>query len=507
MSDSTDKPLNPTAFSPQTDTVNESTDRRQRPAWLVPGILTLGVVAVCVFVVLPLLVGDPSTPETQSSMSPTTDSSASESVGSAASAQAPVERSPFAEAQRQQARKAAQDALQRVLELQEILQDLGVERWALDTYQAAIATAMSGDEAYRNGDFTEAATAYLDAGDALVTLEDSVPARIAEARAATLNAIEEGNPLDANASLDLLVLLSPNDLDRDPLRARVAVIPEVSEALDLAIEAADQNDLSAAIDATKRAVSADPDHQRASDMLATYQQQDADQRFRQAMTRGYDLLDQENFEGAAAAFQKARQLRPTSAEVQAAETELSEAKTDATLRALAQTGEQKERAEDWQGALDTYEEALATDPTLVFAQQGLDRVKPRAELATALQTILDEQERLVDRRVLAEAEATLQQAQAISAPGPVLSGQIQAISAALNYARTPVEVNVTSDGQTDVTLLRVRRLGAFSEQNLTLRPGDYVAMGVRTGFRDVRVSFSLKPGQKGAVDVRCTESI
>ena len=205
--------------------------------------------------------------------------------------------------------------------------------------------------------------------------------------------------------------------------------------------------------------------------------------------------------------QKARQLRPTSTEVQAAETELSEAKTDATLRALAQTGEQKERSEDWQGALDTYEEALATDPTLVFAQQGLDRVKPRAELATALQTILDEQERLVDRRVLAEAEATLQQAQAISAPGPVLSGQIEAISAALNYARTPVEVNVTSDGQTDVTLLRVRRLGAFSEQNLTLRPGDYVAMGVRTGFRDVRVSFSVKPGQKGAVDVRCTESI
>jgi len=507
VSDSTDRPLNPTAFSPQTETTGESANRGQRPAWLVPGILTLGVVALCVFVLLPLLVGDPSTPEMQSATSPAIDSSTPGSVGSAASAQSPVERSPFAEAQRQQARKAAQDALQRVLELQEILQDLGAERWASDAYQAAVSTAMSGDEAYRNGDFTEAATAYLNAGDALVALEDSVPTRIADARAATLNAIEEGNELDANASLDLLVLLSPNELDGDTLRARVAAIPEVSEALDAAIEAAEQNTLSTAIEATKRAVGADPNHQRARDMLATYQQQDADQRFRQAMTRGYDLLDQANFEGAAAAFQEARQLRPTSAEVQAAETELSEAKTDATLRALAQTGGEKESAEDWQGALEVYEEALATDPTLVFAQQGLDRVKPRARLATALQTILDEQERLVDRRVLAEAEATLKQAQAINASGPVLSGQIKAVEAALDYARTPVVVSVTSDGQTDVTLLRVRRLGAFSEQNLTLRPGDYVAMGVRTGFRDVRVSFSVKPGQKGAVDVRCTESI
>ena len=507
MSDSTDRPLNPTAFSPQTDTDAESANRGQRPAWLVPGILTLGVVALCVFVLLPLWVGDPSTSEMQSAASPAIDSSTSGSVGSAASAQAPVERSPFAEAQRQQARKAAQDALQRVLELQEILQDLGVERWAPDAYQTAVSTAMSGDEAYRNGDFSEAATAYLNAGDALVALEDSVPTRIADARAATLDAIEEGNELDANASLDLLVLLSPNEVDGDTLRARVAAISEVSEALDAAIAAAEQNNLSAAIEATKRAVSADPDHQRARDMLATYQQQDADQRFRQAMTRGYDLLDQENFEAAAAAFQQARQLRPTSAEVQAAETELSEAKTDATLRALAQTGEEKERVEDWQGALEVYEEALTTDPTLVFAQQGLDRVKPRAGLATALQTILDEQERLVDRRVLAEAEATLQEAQAIRAPGPVLSGQIQAVAAALDYARTPVELSITSDGQTDVTLLRVRRLGAFSQQNLTLRPGDYVAMGVRTGFRDVRVSFSVKPGQKAAVDVRCTESI
>ena len=382
-----------------------------------------------------------------------------------------------------------------------------MERWAPDAYQAAVETAMSGDEAYRNGDFTEAATAYLNAGDALVALEDSVPTRIADARAAILDAIEEGNELDARASLDLLVLLSPNELDGESLRTRVAAIPEVSKALDAAIEAADQGDLSAAIEATKRAVSADPYHQRARDMLATYQQQDADQRFRQAMTRGYDLLDQENFQGAAVAFQEAKQLRPTSAEVQAAETELSEAKTDATLRTLAQTGDDKEGAEDWQGALEVYEEALTTDPTLVFAQQGLDRVRPRAELATALQTILDEQERLVDRRVLTKAEATLQQAQAIASPGPVLSGQIQSVAAALEYARTPVEVSITSDGQTDVTLLRVRRLGAFSEQNLTLRPGDYVAMGVRTGFRDVRISFSVKPGQKAAVDVRCSESI
>jgi len=30
---------------------------------------------------------------------------------------------------------------------------------------------------------------------------------------------------------------------------------------------------------------------------------------------------------------------------------------------------------------------------------------------------------------------------------------------------------------------------------------------VRTGFRDVRVSFRVKPGEAAQVDVRCTEGI
>ena len=143
----------------------------------------------------------------------------------------------------------------------------------------------------------------------------------------------------------------------------------------------------------------------------------------------------------------------------------------------------------------------------MFAQEGIARTQPRAELATALTTILSEQERLVDARILVEAEATLQQAKAIADAGPMLTQQIDEVATALEYARTPVQVTLTSDGLTDVTLLRVKRLGPLAAQTLTLRPGDYVALGVRTGFRDVRVSFRVKPGEAAQVDVRCTEGI
>jgi len=68
-------------------------------------------------------------------------------------------------------------------------------------------------------------------------------------------------------------------------------------------------------------------------------------------------------------------------------------------------------------------------------------------------------------------------------------------------------VLITSDSFTDVTLLRVRRLGSLTEETLSLRPGAYTAVGIRDGYRDVRVKFEVRPGQRNAVDVRCSETI
>jgi hypothetical protein len=508
LSDRPEQPLTPAAFSPQPEVAAETQQNTPRPPWLIPAIAGLIVVAIAVFVILPRLVGDPRAdaynPTTSSNE---TGSPAALSTGNNVSGGPSSDRSPFAEAQRQQLRKAAQDALQRVLELQEILRDLGVEVWAPDTYQAAVDAALAGDEAYRRGDFTAAATAYLDAGDALVALEDSVPTRIAAARAEILAAVEAGKQAEAQTALERLVLLSPGDLDRDVLSDRVAAIPTVNEALAAASLAAESNKLADAIAAAQTALAADSAHKRAAQALKDYQQQQADQRFQQAMTAGYDALDRENFSDADAAFRRAGTLRPSSAEVQVALAELADAKTAATLRRLAREGADKEASEDWQGALALYQQALTTDSTLVFAQEGIARTQPRAELATALTTILSEQERLVDARILVEAEATLQQAKAIADAGPMLTQQIDEVATALEYARTPVQVTLTSDGLTDVTLLRVKRLGPLAAQTLTLRPGDYVALGVRTGFRDVRVSFRVKPGEAAQVDVRCTEGI
>jgi hypothetical protein len=92
--------------------------------------------------------------------------------------------------------------------------------------------------------------------------------------------------------------------------------------------------------------------------------------------------------------------------------------------------------------------------------------------------------------------------------GPRLQGQLDQINGFLDRAQVPVDVQLQSDGLTTVTVYRVAELGMFTAQTLSLMPGEYVAVGVRPGFRDVRQEFIVGlDGQAPVITVACSEAI
>jgi hypothetical protein len=72
----------------------------------------------------------------------------------------------------------------------------------------------------------------------------------------------------------------------------------------------------------------------------------------------------------------------------------------------------------------------------------------------------------------------------------------------------PIEVSFRSDSQTEVTLLRIKDLGTFEQTSLSLKPGRYVAVGKRSGYREIREEFTVGFGlTPEAVIVQCDEPI
>ena len=92
--------------------------------------------------------------------------------------------------------------------------------------------------------------------------------------------------------------------------------------------------------------------------------------------------------------------------------------------------------------------------------------------------------------------------------GPRLAEQRDELSRLLKRAATPVAVQLVSDNITSVSIYKVGALGAFTSRSLELRPGTYVAVGARPGYRDVRLEFRVAPEiDMQPVIVRCEEPI
>ncbi len=167
-----------------------------------------------------------------------------------------------------------------------------------------------------------------------------------------------------------------------------------------------------------------------------------------------------------------------------------------------------EKRELWDQAVALYRQVLATDPTLVFAQTGLDRATTRAGLDAKLANLIQNPTLLFGDQTLAAARELLGVAAEIDDSGPRIEGQIKDLTALIALATRPIRIRLESDLLTEVTLYRVGALGAFSAKEVELRPGTYTAIGSRDGYRDVRRTFTIVPGREPAsISVICKEPI
>ena len=169
------------------------------------------------------------------------------------------------------------------------------------------------------------------------------------------------------------------------------------------------------------------------------------------------------------------------------------------------------KEESWSEAAEAYLAVLEIDPSIVDAEEGLARARPLADLFSELDIILEKQARLVDPVVLKEAQSSLAEAEsALSATpkkAPRLQQRVIEVRAAIAKASTPLPVTITSDGQTEITIKRVARLGSLTSRTVSLRPGQYQVLGSRDGYRDVLITANITSAQDNQIDIRCEEAI
>jgi tetratricopeptide (TPR) repeat protein len=384
----------------------------------------------------------------------------------------------------------------------------GLPRFRPGVLAAAAARAAAGDSAYQGREFAAAAAAWTTAATELRTVRESIPTLLATALRLGDEAIAAGDAGRAAVAYAEALAIAPADAAAQRGVARAAQLPAVLAAMATGAARENAGDPAAARAAYREARTLDPDWAPAAAALARLDAGAAAAAYGEAMADGLAAAAAGRDADARAAFGRALGLRPGDAAASAALADLDRAAASRDLRALADEAAELAAAERWADAVGRYRALLARDASLATAQAGLATAESRAALDARLRATLAATDRLNEPARAAAATVLLAEARAVAAPGPGLAGQVAALAEALAIAARPVTVAFESDNLTRVTIFKVAELGTFASRTVTLKPGAYVVVGRRDGYRDVRRQIRVgADGLPAPVVVRCEEPI
>jgi len=320
-------------------------------------------------------------------------------------------------------------------------------------------------------------------------------------------ALQADQPAQARAAFERVLL---RDAGNEAARKGVAASELLQQSLDqysLGMRAEAAGDLVAAR-AQYAAILRRGSFAPASAALARVQQAEQSRAFENVLAQAAAALGAGRIADAEQLYGRAATLRADDPRVRDGQERIAEVRRNERNAADLAKGAELEQQEKWGEAVVHYRAVLDRDTALRFAADGLARSERRAALDRELQDYIDRPERLTAAAVRAAAMRALARGEATTPRASRLAGQLQGLKQQLSALDAPARVEIASDNATLVSVAPLGDLGTFSMRELQLPPGQYVLIGRREGFRDVRRELSIAPGQQQVtISVQCTERI
>ena len=403
---------------------------------------------------------------------------------------------------------ATDDALGDLLSRLERLRYRAIDRWGGQEYLDAVDVYNEGDQAYIDRNYRLAGEKYRQAIGMLEPFFDRIDEVFDETLAEAEDAFERQDAPEAVRLYDLAVAITPGNRIAEAGLARAENLDSVLALMEQGRRFENDLELDAAKLAFEKALELDALWEPAAVALERVKVAINNLSFEQRMTEGFNALYSGDYATARAAFGAAKLLDPDSREPEDGLLQLDQEMRLADIRRLEAEAQARDDAEEWETSIGIYEDILKIDANLQFAQDGLVRARSRAALHAQLQAWIDDPDNLSDQANMQNATALLLDIARIDPTGPRLQDQKTELSRLLKRAATPLVVNFVSDNATEVSVFKIGRFGTFGERQLELLPGNYVAVGIRPGYRDVRVEFRVAPEiDMPPIVVQCEEPI
>lgn len=419
--------------------------------------------------------------------------------------------SPLAVAKDKLAREEALTLAEALLRKIIRLEDLGMRLWDPEQLMQINEAAVAADETYRAENHQIAVTAYQTLIERLEIVETRLPDLRARYRALAESALEDVNETETLKYWEILAALSPEDADIQAQWRQIQALPQISAMMTEAEHLVQADEPNAAIELLTKASELYPDWTPPETRRAEIQQNLNTIAFRASMSAGFARLNEKNFDEARQAFETAARLAPNQNSPQEGLEQVRQAQLKSETSTRSRNAATAESSGEWTAALKIYTELLSLNPALTTLQDRIALVERRIALSEQLDALIENPSQLQSDERLKEAKALVIEISQLAPPIGDLKAKLGPLSRNIMSARRPLTLNLSSDGLTDVTVLKVGpegALGLFTEKSLNLIPGRYVITGSRRGYVDVRHDIELKPDTPEILlRVACEEKI
>ena len=414
-------------------------------------------------------------------------------------------------AEKQKYRLTSQELLAQIITMRDSLAARGVRKWGQVDFFESLKLIEIGDQLYLDTKYQQAIAQYNLALSRLRALENTAEATLDASIKSGLKSILQGEVYEAQKYAQTAITIAPDNPQATLLLRRSESLPKVLVHFRDATVHQDAGKLDLAKRQYQLALALDDNFFPAKTALKKINKTLLDRDFQSLMSLGWDKLEKNQFQGARNAFISAATLDKSKISVDKALLLLETRKQQYEVKIKMERARKLELDENWAQALQVYNDLIQLDGTLVQPRVKKINASIRSDLDRQTNAILSTPLALADKKTYEEAKVLLDNLLGIASSDvetPKLLSQIRDLEKLLEQSQTATEVIFQSDGQTEVTLLRVTKLGVFARKTVSLRPGKYSILGARTGFRDVLIEFTIDIGSNNVpIDVRCSETI
>ncbi len=354
-----------------------------------------------------------------------------------------------------------------------------------------------GDKFYFEEFYFKSRDSYKEAYNLISDFNDKNKNKIDDLLQRALLAFNTNNIKESDLLISSGLEIDPTNKQLNNLKDRINNYAEVSELITLAKDYSFSENYQLALDTINKALDIDIEREDAIQTKDKLLRESKDFFFDQHIKSAYQSISKKEFNDALNYYEKAKKLISSRPELKLLKQEIDSSKKDYDIIYFSRQGDKYYDLENWEESLKSYKKVVDIDPNNKTINEKYNKTKLILDIYNNLNKYLSKPERLSSINIRNNFKEVINSANNINLENEIkLIDLIYKANETFNKYNEMIIINIKSNNETFVDILKTAQYEPFYEQNIKIYPGKYTFVAKKRGVQSFRKELTLNPGDK-----------